>query len=298
MSRLRQRLPGLRLLGLVLLILIGLPALAQDGSGTQLIGGDEAGLREFILRAEGLLAAADSNVAVTIRIEALPEDLPFTLPLPEGSRPVGSIAIISPDGAAYRLLIDTPLEPAAVLDFFIEALAASPWRLLEIPGSGGMNAMFCHGQDTSVNINALRLPTGATDLQIYVNQEAGGVLCGDHADFAPPRAPNLLPELPDLPDVTVETSAEYIFGTEMAVLAAGLRSDLPLADLLAAYDAALADSGWMRVRSESGTGLASSTWTLTDPDGQPWEGVLTLTASAATPDRYQAQISVRFLGED
>lgn len=298
MSRFRQSLTGLLLLGLVLLILIGLPALAQDGGGTQLIGGDEAGLREFILRAEGLLAAANRDVAVTIRIEALPEDLPFTLPLPEGSHPVGSIAIVSPDGRAYRLLIDTPLEPAAVLEFFTEALAASPWRLLEMPGSGGTNAMFCHGQDTSVNINALRLATGTTDLQIYVNQESGGVLCGDHADNAPPLGPSLLPELPALPDVTVESSAEYVFGTEMAVLAAGLRSDLPLADLLAAYDAALADSGWTRVRSESGTDLASSTWTLADPDGRPWEGVLTLTASAATPDRVQVQISVRFLGED
>jgi hypothetical protein len=298
MNRTQQFFTGLILLGIALLVLTGLPALAQSGGVAQLIGGTEASLREFILRTEGLLAATDSDTAVTIRIETLPEDLPFELPLPEDSTPVGGITVASPGGNVYRLLVDTRLEPAAVLDFYAEALDANPWRRLNMPGTGGFasgtiaNDMYCYGPETTVNINVWRLPSDTTDLQIYINEDTGAVLCGDGALPSSQPEQTLLPQLPDVPGVTVVTAQQNMNGRELVLSTATLRSDLAPADILAGYATALEAEGWASVQSARADGVAWSSWTLSAADGLPWQASLTITASAAGENLYLAQLNL------
>ena len=308
MNRSQQIITGLALLGLVVLGLGVLPVLAQNGGIVELIGGDEASLRRFILRTEGLLTAGDSNV--TILIEDLPEDLPFELPLPQGARAIGSITVAWPGTEptyTHRLVIDTTLQPEALLEFFAENLTAAPWEHLSTMNSSGFveggiaTDMYCYGDDTTVNINAWRLPAGSTDLQIYIDQDTGSAMCGGGLDMTTTNpALGMLPRLPRPDGVSIESPQYNNAGRNKAFTSATLRTDLLPGELIELYNDGLAAQGWTHVQTESTATFAWSGWTFTTEEGLTWSGTLTLTIDPTLLDSptdrlYTAQVTVQQL---
>ena len=77
---------------------------------------------------EGLWGLEQGQQAQII-LGSLPPD--FNLPLPEGTKVVGSVASGVPARQVRHIFLDVPLEPQKVLEFFQDALARAGWELQE-----------------------------------------------------------------------------------------------------------------------------------------------------------------------
>jgi hypothetical protein len=122
------------------------------GGPAQVIGGDEAALREFVGRALHY-PSPEGTEGTTVLIGALPESLPLELPIPEGSRVIGS-TIRDQQMGGTEVILDVDMAPDAVLTFYQEQLLQAGWENApQQPYGGGFvsaswpTATFCLNQD-------------------------------------------------------------------------------------------------------------------------------------------------------
>ena len=83
-------------------------------------------LQELVGRFFGTVMGSEQGQRAQVILGSLPPDL--NLPLPEGTRVVGSVFS---DGRAQHLrhiFVDVPLEPQKALEFFRDALAQAGWE--------------------------------------------------------------------------------------------------------------------------------------------------------------------------
>ena len=110
-------------------LIVALPVTAQDG-GIDIVGGDEESLRAFLERFLMPIYAVNSGGQQgQIIIGALPDDLEFDLPLPEGAQVIGSLAPVGAPMVSVQIYFDAPQSAADVIAFYEEALPESgDWR--------------------------------------------------------------------------------------------------------------------------------------------------------------------------
>ena len=83
-------------------------------------------LQELVGRFFGAAFGLEQGLRAQIILGSLPPD--FNLPLPEGTRAVGSVAADGRGVQLRHIFLDVPLEPQKTLEFFRDALAQAGWE--------------------------------------------------------------------------------------------------------------------------------------------------------------------------
>ena len=106
---------------------VALPVVqAGEGSTVEVIGGDEASLREFLQRWLAPIYPGAPGGVITVRIAAMPADLPVDVPLPEGARTVASVQ--QPETYS-QIILDSDLNTTQISEFYSQTLSSAGWQL-------------------------------------------------------------------------------------------------------------------------------------------------------------------------
>ncbi|GEM_PF-5464066 len=280
------------------------PSWAQDQPfGAEVIGGDEAGVRELLARIlSPVFFAGDARIRVFVG--TMPDSFAVQFPLPADARLIGST---SSEGGQplVQLYFDTAQAADAVLDFYRANLNPDSWRAVEVPEQSGLLtqnapvfAKFCgsgRGNDAGSILNLL-MRTNAAGIT-YVNAiyqvELNDVECGEAGSSTGsagmPLVSNVIPALsPPQGSIARDRGTGGAGGSAGDVMldysfysVIELQTDLAPAQVAAHYNDQLQIGGWVLL-NESSTDLAStSTWAYTDSDGNRWTGIFTASVIAA-----------------
>jgi hypothetical protein len=220
----------------------------------------------------------------------LPDNLPFEVPIPEGSRVIGSLAR---SAAHLTIVLDVPLPAEEALAFYKERLQVAGWAEPEQPmgmmRAGGfvhssilaqhLNVFFCKGpRGPSLHFIALREQAGFTDVRLDLNLDERESPCGQAARMHRERRMHGMGFERLIPPLVPPAGARQMGGgggggSDSWYSAATLEADADLAALSAHYASLLEQGGWTRTDEGNAGPAAWHTWTFQDEDKEPWYGV-------------------------
>ena len=276
---------------------VDLVSVGDPGTGpAEVIGGDEAALREFIGRA--LSYPSPGQIGVAVLIGALPEGLPLELPVPQDSRVIGS-TLRGPQTGGTEVILDVDMAPDEVLTFYQEQLLQAGWeKAPQQPYGGGFvsaswpTASFCLNQDEAqIFLSAFEISGGPTDVRVNIQSSVQYSACDPQAYGPYDDGSGMIPELVS-PEGTVVTSGGSSSGDGMADTSAVLQTELSPGELASQYADQLAEIGWTQVAQDAVPELAWSSWSRTVEEGQAWSGLLLVAANPVVPDRIFAWFRV------
>ena len=267
------------------------------GGPAEVIGGDEPALREFIARALDY-PSPEGTDGLTVLIGALPESLPLELPVPQGSRVIGSTIRDSQLGGT-EIVLDVDLPPDGVLGFYQEELLRAGWEEApQQPYGGGFvsaswpTANFCLNQDEAqISINAFEIPDEATDVRLHIQSPVQYSACDPQVYGPYDEGSATIPELVS-PSGSVVQSGGSSSGDGMADTSAVLQTELSPGELASQYADQLVEIGWTQAAQEAVPELAWSSWSMTDEEGRAWSGLLLVAANPVVSDRVFAWFRV------
>jgi hypothetical protein len=256
----------------------------------EVVGGDEESLREFIGRALTRRYPSAEEGDTRIMIGLLPEDLPFELPIPEGSRIIGSIVRGDPTGT--EIILDAPLDPEEVISFYHEALIEEGWA---VPPEQAYSAGFvsapwpshtlCYNDDEVVlAMSAVEIPGEPTDVRINIQSPAQHSPCDPEGVYGVDDSYGLIPTLMPPPGALF-LSGSSGSGQDEASVTATLIIDLTVEDLANHYGMQLSEEGWTPGERGTSEQVSWSSWTIKDEDGDEWGGVLIILESPTDPEK-------------
>lgn len=279
---LKKLLHGTMLIG----ALLSLSALAwaQDRP-VQIIGGDEEQVRALLSRmfSVEMFSMSASETQPAIYVAAPPDELPFDVPLPEGTVVIGAMVDVymANNGQLY---LDVPGTMQEIEAFFAQAMQDAGFSPAQMQRSAGFtsgsfnNRAYCSA-DNQLLINLLIGEAREGGLA-PVNlgwQEAYPGSCE-----ADPRMmggiPAVLPTL-QMPSGARVTTAGYGGGGDQAQSTATIVTSLSAGEIAEAVAEQLTAEGWTQLGSETGDILAVSVWTITDENARAWRGFLAIIAS-------------------
>jgi len=248
-------------------------------------------------------------------VQQLPPDLPIEIPLPEGSRVLGSLIY-----GTISIVFDSTLLPAQVQDFYREHLRAAGWSIPAAP-SGHVDfrtpppaveplLLFCQSSRNRA-------------LQVMIS-EGSGARTQVHLelDFDPPeyspcrpkpdhvmamrgrcrRIEEILPPLWPPPNAQQVDRGGALYGgrdgeAHRYYQSIRLWTDDDLTMVAAHYMGQLEQAGWVRQSTEQHGPLIRSSWTRRDPSCQNWQGIFFVLTEAASPRQYFLHLDVQAAGE-
>lgn len=238
------------------------------------IGGDEAALRHFLARWLAPAFPADSASGMTVTIGAIPDDLPFRLPLPPDTSVVG--ALIGGPNLGTQILLETRQSAAQSSQFFQRIFEAQGFvqPLNPVRGSGFTSSdpaiTLCRDEDNlALSIFALPHDELPADVRISIQSQDHSLCQQSKQDGS--RAQGLLPTLSQPAGSSMSGG-----GDGDAYTMADLVSELSPAELSDHYAGQLAAAGWQQVEVGDDGPVAWSAWNLTDDDGNAWSGLLVI----------------------
>lgn len=267
---------------------------ASDES--DVVGGDEAALREFIGRALTYHYPGVTG-GTTVLVGGLPENIGFDIPLPENSRVIGSIVRGMMEGGT-EIILDVDLAPEEAIVFYREQLLEAGWEEQTQQAYGGgfvsgssPGTTFCLNEnDAVIFLSAYAPPSLPTELRLNIQQEAQYSAC-----LAQPmgmdEASQLIPSLVSPPDSLIQSGGGSS-GEGMAETSAVLRTDLSTGALAQQYAAQLMEAGWTPLAQDEEPELAWSFWSDEDTEGQDWSGLLLIFKSPIVPEKAFASFRV------
>lgn len=216
----------------------------------------------------------------------LPSDLSIEVPMPEGSRLLGSLVRSQEN---IDIILDCPLSTDEVVQFYRERMAAAGWSELETigPHYGGFvhsslprfhnHIVFCRGsQGPAFSINAYEGKNSRTAIRIDLD---GG---SEYSPCSQPRRDRrrmmhrdlqeLIPMLFPPPGAR-QSGGGGGGGDDHWYSTATLETEADLPTLAAHYTAQLAGGGWALSGEGHAGPLAWSTWTFQDKENEPWRGL-------------------------
>jgi hypothetical protein len=238
----------------------------------------------------------------------LPPNPPIPLPVPEGSRIIGTVV----QNGEPTTVLDVALSPDAALAFYRERMAALGWTQQQMPEYHQQHGGFTESTPRHP-IQSMQFfvgPRGPSLRMTVTLDPEQGPLTEVHLAFDttpdPTQGPwrrhwnafeNMVPPL-EPPD-----GAEQRFGGGGGGggdwrSSATLRTDLDLPAIAPHYDAPLAQAGWQRSRNGITPPVAWSTWTFTDEDGEPWRALLVILQHPEVEHQYLLDLRVQWAAGD
>jgi len=291
---------------LVVVMLTALPVAAQD---TEVVGGDDAALRDFISRTLG--TSPFPGDIITIYVGEIPDEIPVDFPILEDARIVGMIERPAPTPS--QIILETELAPADAMNAIVEDLGADWEEQTNMPvGPSGFIAyenvtkQFCYnGDEAAVSVVAQQLESGLTEINLHIFTATDPYMCSEAAGEMYGMVPyNLLPQLktPEgaelVPQFGGGGGGGGAPGYRSASNSAMLETERPVAEIAADYNAQLEAAGWVLAKSEAGENFAYSGWTLTDEQEADWSGFMTITADPSNVNQLLAVITIQEIPEE
>jgi hypothetical protein len=295
------------------------PPNPPDAAGSNAADDDVVTLRALTLALVHQYRGPQADAEPELLVGQVPADLPFTLPLPEGSRLLGTLVNEYP-----LVVLQSELEPDAVIAWYEERLFASGWQEVpppahrpvgfvtaeevahathathatpverprsQVPNSIPRVEMFQLGeQGPGLEVETFADPSGRTIVRLSIHRE--GATGPDRARFWRHRDRDPWAMMPALvPPADVRHWNDGGHGsTERVQLNGRLQTDLDLATVAARYAEQLEQHGWQRQDGGASGPVAWSTWRFSDADGKPWRGLFVLLQRAEGRERYWAHL--------
>ena len=204
----------------------------------------------------------------------LPEEMPVELPIPNGSRIVGSEIL---EDMGITVVMDVAMTPEEALDFYRDALVPQNWTETDITGmergfvGGSATTIFCKGaRDPSVMVSAYPLEN-RTDLRLDISTDPYYSPCSmsDPSDWIKP-----LPKLA-APKEAVISNQNFMSGCgNQVAVSAEIKTELNSSALAIYYADQLKAANWTAVSSEECGPASWGTWRFEDEEGIYWDGFL------------------------
>jgi hypothetical protein len=261
-------------------------------------GGEDA-IRELAVRLltfhHSLLLAGQRVQEPQLLVGQLPTDLPLELPLPEGSRLLGSLAVENP-----MIAIDTQLAGEDVVTFYRERLTTAGWTVPEHygPPQGGfvhssmanhaMATFFAPDDRSMLTVMTAPAPGGRTTVQLTLQGEA--------AEFRPRQmrhGPDFMVVLPSIrgPKGAMQMPRGSSGGPDSAESSAALETDFDLAAVSIHYVDELERDGWRRLDAGTSGPVAWSVWSFVDTEGTTWQALLLILQRPSRHGKYALTLS-------
>ncbi len=246
-------------------------------------------LQDLVGRLFGTLLGLEQGQRAQIILGSLPAD--FNLPLPEGTKVVGSVASGVPARQVRHIFLDVPLEPQKALEFFQDALAQSGWEIQEpfdeqlTSFVSGDLIIFCNeGAEGFRILHSVPYEEGVTPVRLFSQDGIEGFFCQDWPQRA--AAGGVLPALTQPegqswpPGFAIKSTGEPGQGESVKADLTVYTSQAPEV-VEERFRGQLAGSGWL-LKEHGGRGPVSwSTWEVPDQPGSTWNGLLVV---ARMPD--------------
>ncbi len=266
---------------------------------------NEALLQELALRL--LTSPWDPHMhEPQLLVGQIPVGLPVDLPLPQDNHVLGSLLRSSEQA---EILLDTPLPPERVIDFYREQMQVVGWyepssaqeqqeggfTHTGLPSTGA-GALFCQGaRGPSLSITTLQGKRGLTDVRLTFNMSRRNSPCTQRSSRwrDGQLAQNLIPPLKP------PTGAQQMGGgggssQDRADTSATLETAtaLPILELAAHYAVQLEKAGWTRTDDGHSGPLAWHAWRFQDDENEPWQGLFFVMKLLGTERRYFLYIEI------
>jgi hypothetical protein len=257
----------------------------------------ESGLRELalaLLMARYAVTWPESTLRLLIG--QLPPGFPVDVPLPEGSRILGSLIGDSPTAV---LAITLPV--AQTTDYLRQRLGEAGWAPEEPMGqpmSGFISSMLAqrglpllvltqgdHGP--SLHVQVLGEP-GATHSLAHltlISEPAGARAMHRRRMAYPDPMGGILPSIYP-PEKSLQLPEGGSSGDRSVTSIARVETDLDLATLMGHYNGQLEGSGWQRREGDVAGPVAWSTWGFHTKEGEHWRGLFLILDEPDAPRQF------------
>ena len=272
-------------------------AVVPAGQSVEIIGGDEASLREFIQRWLAPVYPGAPGGMTTVRIGEMPADLSVDVPLPKGARIAGSVQ--QPESYT-QIILDANLTPAQVTEFYSQTLSSAGWQPAPKEPQGGgfvgstdFPARYCLREDEAyLEIWSLEKPEGMTDVRLNLYAPAQAYFCQEREAGSMDEGMSLIPALEAPSGTRMMGGGSGSSGDGSSYISSDLESSLSAEELLEHYNAQLVSAGWELVEQGTTPVVSWSTWKLTDKNGKAWGGTLFIMEGQLNPEKRLAMLSV------
>lgn len=265
---------------IVIAAAFAVPVVAQD-TGIEVVGGDEAQLRELLSRIVVPLyfgqTANDEGPRITVG--ALPDDLPFEIPVPDNAEVLGGMANLGTMRTG-QIYLNAPGSLEEIRDFYAEALKTAGWHDApnSQPRSGflpeqPLTLAYCsRDNETLLTVALLGSNEEVAPVNIYW-QDAYTGACESDPRISSGINP-IIPLIAQPPGTQIHGGSSGGGGDDGSFISATLTTDQSAEALANYYTNQLVEQSW-EMTGESNTDVSTtSTWTTTDADGDTWLGVL------------------------
>ena len=267
----------------------------------EVIGGDEADLREFIQRWFTPMVMAPSLPSeqdqTTIAIGELPEELPVEFPLPEGAVVFASIQ--SPYD--LQIMLDVPMRAADLMAAYTPKLKEANWNHVpenaQTQSGGFVSAaenwqIFCGDQtQAALILQYFSKSSQESEMRITLHDKDVEYMCDPQGMEGQDPASRMLPVL-EVPAGALVTGGGSSSGGGSAESSSDIRSDLSPKELSAHFSRQMDAAGWNSLDGGDEGSFSWSSWEMRDVQDNPWNGTLIILKDPVDADRLFALMRV------
>jgi hypothetical protein len=202
----------------------------------------------------------------------LPQELPVDLPLPEGTRIVGSKI---QEDMGIDIVLDVPLTPDEAIEFYRQALAPQNWTETNLWDGGFKPAdpslTFCGGRKKASILLSAHPKDNGSDLRLSFITDIDSSPCSWAGSFVDWMKP--IPRLP-CPPGAKQSSENSMGGGSNVAVSAVLETEMNSSTIADYYADLLQSANWTMKGEVQSRPSSWSTWSIQDDEGVLWEGIL------------------------
>jgi hypothetical protein len=267
----------------------------------EVVGGDEQDLREFIQRWFTPMVVNPSYPSqeqqTTIAIGALPEDLPFEFPLPQGAVVFASVQ--SPYD--LQIMLDVPIRSEDLMAAYSPILEKENWN--QVPEnvqrqSGGFVSttenwqVFCDDpSQNALTLQAFPKPNQQSETRITLHDKDVEYMCDPRGMVGQDPATIMLPVL-EVPTGALVTGGGSSSAGGSAESSSDIQTDLSPKELSAHFSRQMDAAGWNFLDGGDEGSFSWSAWEMKDEQDIPWNGTLIILKDPVDADRLFALMRV------
>jgi len=230
----------------------------------------------------------------------LPSNLSVEVPIPSDTEVIGSLIRFEDTYKRVKIILDVPMEPNEVIEFYRDSLKNAGWNETEgfyhheksgFVSTTPEGVIFCRyeGKGPSLQITAYTLATeegNVSDVRLDLDTDPGTGLCTerfygpsweDRAEILPPLKP---------PEGAILRSRGSGGGDGQWQSEATIETERNVSELTTHYQEQLMKAGWELKEDGMTASFAWSRWSFNDEFDDPWSGLLLVSEAGRENTRF------------